>query len=282
VFPDGTHVGFEDQVVLGDAEVTSDILPWLNPLLWWLITALSSLGVPFLPYLLGQLYKRRVAGGLLGAEEEDEGTPSLERRGLFKRVLINPQDIALLEQQAARRAQAQVEERLQVGVVVVTFKLTVTVTVIGTAKPRNPRGSQGLMELWSERLLCSVGRGIAVSAAPLVLCCQWVGGGCGGCGHCGVWGADQGNGCRAVTGSTCTGRVPAAGCKEGTALLEAQVEERLQVGVSIHTQGCDAICNPVVFLWVWWLWWGTLWGLGANKVILQVAAGQVLFLKSPA
>jgi len=109
VFPDGTHVGFEDQVVLGDAEVTSDILPWLNPLLWWLITALSSLGVPFLPYLLGQLYKRRVSGGLLGAEEEEEG----ERRGIFNRVLINPQDIALLEQQAARRAQAQVEERLQ-------------------------------------------------------------------------------------------------------------------------------------------------------------------------
>lgn len=151
MFADGTHVGFQDQVVLGDTEVTSDILPWLNPLLWWLITALSSLGVPFLPYLLGQLYKRRVAGGLLGAEEEEEA----DRRGIFNRVLINPQDIALLEQQAARRAQAQVEERLQVGVVVVLVSVAVAITIavavaeIGAAKPCNLRGSHmACMGLW--------------------------------------------------------------------------------------------------------------------------------------
>lgn len=108
MFPDGTHVGFEDQVVLGDAEITSDILPWLNPLLLWLIRVLSSLGVPFLPYLLGQLYKRRPAEGLLGAEEEEEteGQP-----GIFSRLRINPQDIILLEQQAARKG---VKEKLQV------------------------------------------------------------------------------------------------------------------------------------------------------------------------
>lgn len=114
VFPDGTHVGFEDQVVLGDAEVTSDILPWLNPLLLWLITALSSLGVPFLPYLLGKVYSQRAAReGLLGAEEGEEGEEGSARRlGVFDKLVINPQDIALLEQQAARKV---VKEKLQVG-----------------------------------------------------------------------------------------------------------------------------------------------------------------------
>jgi len=42
VFPQGTHVGFEDQVVLGDAEVASDILPWLDAIL----LALAAVGIP--------------------------------------------------------------------------------------------------------------------------------------------------------------------------------------------------------------------------------------------
>lgn len=99
-FEDGTHVGFEDQVVLADAEVTSDILPWLNPLLLWL---LSSLGVPFLPLLLRTVYrKRQAAAGLqLGAQQGEQRSESrLER--LFGKVFLNPQDIALLEQQAIR------------------------------------------------------------------------------------------------------------------------------------------------------------------------------------
>jgi hypothetical protein len=99
-FEDGTHVGFEDQVVVGSAEVTSDILPWLNPLLLWL---LSSLGVPFLPLLLRTAYrKKKAAAGLqLGAQQGEQRSESrLER--LFGKVFLNPQDIALLEQQAVR------------------------------------------------------------------------------------------------------------------------------------------------------------------------------------
>jgi hypothetical protein len=102
-FESGTHVGFEDQVVLGDAEITSDILPWLNPLLLWLITALSALGVPFLPFVLGQVYKGRVAADAamrLKAGMEPEEVPE---RPVFSRLLINPQDIALLEQQAGKK-----------------------------------------------------------------------------------------------------------------------------------------------------------------------------------
>lgn len=97
-------MGFEDQVVLGDAEVASDILPWLNPLLLWLITALSSLGVPFLPLALGSLYRQKqaAAGLQLGAEQGAQRSQSrLER--LFGKAFVNPQDIALLEQQVARR-----------------------------------------------------------------------------------------------------------------------------------------------------------------------------------
>jgi hypothetical protein len=124
-YEDGTHVGFEDQVVLGDAEVVPDILPWLTPLLLWLITALSSLGIPFLPYALGQIYKqRRLAaeapvgaagaegsaasdasdsGARLGAPKPGE-SKALERLDrLFSKPLVNPLDIALLEQQAARK-----------------------------------------------------------------------------------------------------------------------------------------------------------------------------------
>lgn len=124
-YPDGTHVGFEDQVVLGDAEVVPDILPWLSPLLLWLITALSSLGVPFLPYALGQIYKQRrlaaegpadpagsggstaigasAGGGLLGAPKPGEERALARLDRLFGKLLVNPLDIALLEQQAARK-----------------------------------------------------------------------------------------------------------------------------------------------------------------------------------
>jgi hypothetical protein len=127
-FEDGTHVGFEDQVVLGDAEVVPDILPWLTPLLLWLITALSSLGVPYLPYALGQIYKqRRLAaegpsgaasaegsaaigsstsgggGGLLGAAKPGEARALARLDRVFGKLLVNPLDIALLEQQAARK-----------------------------------------------------------------------------------------------------------------------------------------------------------------------------------
>jgi hypothetical protein len=103
-FENGTHVGFEDQVVLGDAEITSDILPWLNPLLLWLITALSAFGVPFLPLLLGRVYRARLAADSAlrlkaGMKPEENG----QEMPVFSRLLINPQDIALLEQQAGRK-----------------------------------------------------------------------------------------------------------------------------------------------------------------------------------
>jgi hypothetical protein len=101
-------VGFEDQVVAGDYEVTSEILPWLNPLLL-LITALSSLGIPFLPPLLGQLRKQQAAAaaeseGLLGADREEENGGRLGAARGFEKLFVNPLDIALLGQLAARRA----------------------------------------------------------------------------------------------------------------------------------------------------------------------------------
>lgn len=116
-FPDGTHVGFEDQVVLGDAEVTSDILPILNPLLLWLINALSALGVPFLPLLLGRILKGQLGDGTprggLGAEKDAEEGEEVAgyMAGPLSRLRINPQDITLLEQQAGRRER---EQKLQV------------------------------------------------------------------------------------------------------------------------------------------------------------------------
>lgn len=112
-FPDGTHVGFEDQVVLGDAEVTSDILPILNPLLLWLINSLSALGVPFLPLLLGRILKSKLADGTprgsLGAEKDEEEGEEVAgyMAGPLSRLRINPQDIALLEQQTGRREREQ-------------------------------------------------------------------------------------------------------------------------------------------------------------------------------
>lgn len=121
-FPDGTHVGFEDQVVLGDAEVTSDILPWLNPLLWWIITSLSALGVPFLPSLLGLIYKRgrqaapeeetiAAAGG--GGMLATASSPDVEM-GIpqMSKMLMNPQDIALLQQLDAKRARYEAKVRV--------------------------------------------------------------------------------------------------------------------------------------------------------------------------
>jgi hypothetical protein len=119
VYPDGTHVGFEDQVVALRYEVTSDILPWLNPLLL-LIIALSSLGVPFLPWLLGQLKKQQDAAAdaasdkeLLGAErDEREDGGRLGAVRAFEKLFVNPQDIALLGQVAARKeAEHQVQVR---------------------------------------------------------------------------------------------------------------------------------------------------------------------------
>lgn len=108
-FDNGTHVGFQDQVVLGDAEVVPDILPLLNPLLLWLITALSSLGVPFLPLALRSLYRQKqaAAGLQLGAEQGAQRSQSRLDR-LFGKAFVNPQDIALLEQQVARRERTPV------------------------------------------------------------------------------------------------------------------------------------------------------------------------------
>jgi hypothetical protein len=105
-------------VVVGDYEVVPDILPWLNPLLLWLITALSSLGVPFLPTLLGQLGKKNLetaddaaaGGGGLKAGKEDGGRLGAAAKG-FQRLFVNPLDIALLGQLAARRA---AKEKLKV------------------------------------------------------------------------------------------------------------------------------------------------------------------------
>jgi len=112
------HVRFEDQVVLGDAEVTSDILPILNPLLLWLINSLSALGVPFLPLLLGRILKSKLADGTprgsLGAEKDEEEGEEVAgyMAGPLSRLRINPQDIALLEQQTGRRER---EQKLQVS-----------------------------------------------------------------------------------------------------------------------------------------------------------------------
>jgi hypothetical protein len=109
-------VGFEDQVVAGDYEVTSEILPWLNPLLL-LITALSSLGVPFLPSLLGQLKKQQDAAaaaasdGRLGAEKDEGYGGRLGAARGFEKRFVNPLDIALLGQVAARKA---AKDKLQV------------------------------------------------------------------------------------------------------------------------------------------------------------------------
>lgn len=41
-------MGFEDQVVLGDQEVTSDVLPWLTPIL----IALAGIGIPIYRFLI--------------------------------------------------------------------------------------------------------------------------------------------------------------------------------------------------------------------------------------
>jgi hypothetical protein len=109
VYTDGTHVGFEDQVVAGNYEVASEILPWLNPLLL-LITALSSLGIPFLPPLLGQLKKQQSASaaeseGLLGGDRNEEDGGRLGAANVFEKLFVNPLDIALLGQLAARSRQ---------------------------------------------------------------------------------------------------------------------------------------------------------------------------------
>jgi hypothetical protein len=115
-------VGFEDQVVVGDYEVTSEILPWLNPLLLWLITALSSVGVPFLPTLLGQLRQKSdtAESASTGVSGLTAGTEGSERVGAaaakgFEKILVNPLDIALLGQLAARRAAKEKQEKLQVN-----------------------------------------------------------------------------------------------------------------------------------------------------------------------
>lgn len=115
-FDNGTHVGFEDQVVLGDAEVVSDILPWLNPLLLWLIIALSAFGVPFLPLLLGRVYKARLAADsalrLKAGMKPGDDAPEMP---VFSRLLINPQDIALLSQQAGKKVPKSARQELKVS-----------------------------------------------------------------------------------------------------------------------------------------------------------------------
>lgn len=51
LYKDGTHVGFQDQVVVGEEEVTLDLLPWLIPFLAALLGLVTPLGA-FGDYLL--------------------------------------------------------------------------------------------------------------------------------------------------------------------------------------------------------------------------------------
>lgn len=125
VYGKGTHVGFQDQVVLGDAEITSDVLPWLNPLLLFLVTSLSAIGIPFLPWITAQLLQKRLdakltsddneageaaaangtapsSGGLLAAGPGASAGPVAS--AVLQKAFLNPQDIALLEQALQRSA----------------------------------------------------------------------------------------------------------------------------------------------------------------------------------
>jgi len=111
VYDQGTHVGFQDQVVLGDQEVAADVLPWLTPLL----LALAGIGLPFIPWLsslllppqkekeaaqqpaaAGKMAAAPAGGSMLSLFEPESGPAGAASVGDFE-----------LLQQAARTSQAR-------------------------------------------------------------------------------------------------------------------------------------------------------------------------------
>lgn len=119
----GTHVGFQDQVVLGNLEVVPDILPWLNPILLFL----TYLGFPFATFIaikLTRLFQPKENGqqdqqqpqspNLAGRSSSTTGTSSRIVHRAVRTLLLSPGEAALSTRgaqiQAKREAAPQILE----------------------------------------------------------------------------------------------------------------------------------------------------------------------------
>jgi hypothetical protein len=109
------------KVVAGAYELTTDILPWLIRLLLAIIIWWSPLGVPFLPYVLGQFWQEKMKRAASRGDNPSEKNGTAQgdsvdgqlgaAEGAFGKWFGNSLDVALLGQLAAT---TETQNQLQV------------------------------------------------------------------------------------------------------------------------------------------------------------------------